>query len=204
MLDFDDPGAHVAGTVLGSPIVDGAMFFGFEHPLSSAAVEKGHVTASLARVLPLQAGETVTYTSVIGVAPPGQMRRAFFEYLERERPRPYRPFLHYNSWYDLGDGNHQHGAQYNDAGALDRIHAFGDELTVKRHVALDSYLFDDGWDDTNSIWGFSPVFPQGFAPEERAAAQYAPASASGFPRGEATSEESRSALRSPARVDTKF
>ena len=29
------------------------------------------------------------------------MRRAFLDYLERERAHPYRPFLHYNSWYDI-------------------------------------------------------------------------------------------------------
>ena len=37
----------------------------------------------------------------MGVAPAGQMRRAFLYYLERERAHPYRPFLHYNSWYDI-------------------------------------------------------------------------------------------------------
>ncbi len=37
MLDFNDPGAHVSGTVRGSPIVDSGMFFGFEHPLSHRA-----------------------------------------------------------------------------------------------------------------------------------------------------------------------
>ena len=31
--------------------------------------------------------------------------------------------------------------------ALDRIHAFGRELKQKRGVTLDSFLFDDGWDD---------------------------------------------------------
>ena len=102
LLDFYDSEAHISGTVKGSPIVDSGMFFGFEHPLSSSRAESGHVTAFLSLELALRAGQSDTYSSVIGVAPAGQMRRAFLSYLEAERPRPYRPFPHYNSWYDLG------------------------------------------------------------------------------------------------------
>ena len=159
LFDFHDEKARVEGTVKGSPVVDDAMFFGFEHPLSWAKVEAGHVTAGITRQLPLRTGQSVTYSSVIGVAAPGQMRRDFLAYLESERPRPYQPFLHYNSWFDLGFGN-----RYDEAGALDRIHAFGSELVEKRHVQLDSFLFDDGWDDPNSLWGFDKGFPHGFAP----------------------------------------
>ncbi|MFR4222773.1 MAG: hypothetical protein ACLT38_03215, partial [Akkermansia sp.] len=32
---------------------------------------------------------------------PGQKRRSFLAYMERERVMPYRPFIHYNSWYEL-------------------------------------------------------------------------------------------------------
>ncbi len=164
LLDFTDPDAHVAGTVKGSPIVDGVMYFGFEHPLSWARVEASHATAGITRQLPLRAGQSVTYSSVIGAAPPGQMRRAFLAYLEAERPRPYQPFLHYNSWFDLGFGN-----RYDEAGAIDRINTFGDELVQKRHVRLDSFLFDDGWDDPNSLWAFDSGFPHGFTPVADAA-----------------------------------
>ncbi len=164
LLDFSDADGRVAGTVKGSPVVDGTMFFGFEHPLSWAKVEAGHVTAGITRQLPLRAGQSVTYSSVVGVAAPGQMRRDFLAYLEAERPRPYNPFLHYNSWFDLGFGN-----RYDEKGALDRIHAFGTELVDLRHVQVDSFLFDDGWDNTNSLWGFNSGFPNGFSAEAEAA-----------------------------------
>ena len=92
LLDFDDPDAHVAGIVKGSPIVDGAMFFGFEHPLSWAKLDRrASVCRRITRQLPLRAGQSVTYSSVVGVAAPGQMRRDFLAYLEAERPRPYQP-----------------------------------------------------------------------------------------------------------------
>ncbi len=54
------------------------------------------------------------------------MRRDFLAYLERERAHPYRTFLHYNSWYDLGYFN-----PYDQAGALDRVNTFGSELYRK-------------------------------------------------------------------------
>lgn len=167
LLQLTEPGAHVTGTVRGSPMTDGTMFFGFEHPLSVSTVENGQAVAMLQRKLPLRRGETVSYSSVVGFAPEGQMRRTFFKYLERERARPYQPFLHYNTWYDLG-----YEGRYNSAGALDRIHSFGTELVEKRGVKLDSFLFDDGWDDPNSLWNFDSGFPQGFTPEEQASAKY--------------------------------
>ncbi len=166
MLDFVDPGAQVSGTVRGSPVVDGGMFFGFEHPLSTSHVEGDHVTASLARVLPLRAGQSTTYSSVVGVAAPGQMRRAFLHYIESERPRAYSPFLHYNSWFDIA-----YGGAYNEADAIDRIHVFGRELVEQRHVEMNSFLFDDGWDNPSSMWGFNSGFPDGFTKTAEAAAQ---------------------------------
>jgi hypothetical protein len=131
LLHFADPLAHVEGTVKGSPIVSGNMIYGFEHPLSVSTVRDGEVTASLFRDLPLRAGQSITYSSVLGTSRPGQLRRAFLRYIESERPRPYQPFLHYNSWFDLGYEN-----RFDETGALDRINAFGRQLTVARHVQL--------------------------------------------------------------------
>jgi hypothetical protein len=157
MFDFAAPDAHVVGRVKGSPLVSGNFFFGFEFPLSQSAVADGRATALLQRTLPLEAGNSVTYSSVIGVAASGQMRRDFLRYIELERAHPYRTFLHYNSWYDIGDGE-----RYDEAEALDRVHAFGEELVQKRGVTMDSFLFDDGWDNTKSLWGFNSGLPNGF------------------------------------------
>jgi len=95
---------------------------------------------------------------VLGVAQPAQMRRSFLKYLEQERARPYRPFLHYNSWYDIG-----YFSRFDEAAALAAITAFGTELHQKRGVTLDSFLFDDGWDDPKTLWHFNAGFPNGFA-----------------------------------------
>jgi hypothetical protein len=45
-------------------------------------------------------------------------------------------------------------------------------LHVKRGVQLDSFLFDDGWDDRSGSWHFSKDFPHGFVPLRDAAAKF--------------------------------
>ena len=42
----------------------------------------------------------------------------------------------------------------------------------KRNVTLDSFLFDDGWDDDRTLWRFHEGFPDGFTPLRAAAARY--------------------------------
>jgi hypothetical protein len=167
LLQFANTGAKVDGSVKGSPVVDGNLFFGFEHPLSVSAVDGGVVRTSLFRDLPLRAGQAITYSAVVGTSQPGQMRRAFLAYLENERPRAYEPFLHYNSWFDLGYEN-----RFDEAGAMDRVNEFGQHLVVERHVKLDSFLFDDGWDDPKTLWGFNSGFPDGFKKTGETAAKY--------------------------------
>jgi len=167
LFDFKLQSAQVRGTVKGSPVTAGNLFLGFEHPLSQCVVQGHILQCSIDRVLPLKAGQSLKYSSVIGVSPAGQMRRGFLNYVERERAHPYRPFLHYNSWYDIGYGN-----RYDQAAALDAIRSIGEELNVKRGVKIDSFLFDDGWDDVRSLWSFDPGFPDGFAPLKMAAAKY--------------------------------
>ncbi|AIE85938.1 putative enterotoxin [Fimbriimonas ginsengisoli Gsoil 348] len=158
--------ATTVGTVPGSPIVAGNYFAGLEHPMSANEGGAGwHL--SMERKIPIRAGQSITYSSVIGVAPVGQMRRAVQSYLERERPRKYEPFLHYNSWYDLG-----FFTKFTAEECVNRINTFGQELVKRRGVKLQSFLFDDGWDDTSTVWKFHSGFPQGFEPLRQAAAQY--------------------------------
>jgi len=167
LVDLQVSGAHVSGAVKGSPIIVGNLFFGFEHPLSESRATEARAVAAISRELPLRAGQSVTYSYVVGVTVPGQLRRAFLRYIERERAHPYRTFLHYNSWYDLGYFN-----KYDEAGAVNVVNAFGTELTQKRGTKLDSFLFDDGWDDDRTLWSFHSGFPHGFTAVAEAAAKY--------------------------------
>lgn len=167
LLDFNAQNAMVTGTVRGTPIVIGNSYFAFEHPLANNGVDGDRVRCRMSRTLPLRPGTMLDFSSVVGVTRPGQMRRDFLAYVERERAHPYRTFLHYNSWYDIGYFN-----KYSEADALAVIAAFGTELHEKRGVTLDSFLFDDGWDDSKTLWHFNSGFPNGFTNVEAATHRY--------------------------------
>jgi hypothetical protein len=166
LFDGNLSGAKVIGSVKGSPVTAGDLFLGFEHPLAECQAADT-VTCSMKRELPLKKTQTVQYSLVIGVSPPGQMRRGFLNYVERERAHPYRTFLHYNSWYDIGFGK-----PYDAPAVLDVIDAFGTELVRKREVKLDSFLLDDGWDNPSSLWHLNQGFPAGLTALGHAAQAY--------------------------------
>jgi hypothetical protein len=151
------PNAMTPGTVRGTPVVIGNAYVAVEHPLADNAVDGDQVRCRTTRTLPLRPGTTLELSAVVGVTRPGQLRRDFLTYVERERAHPYRTFLHYNSWYDIGYFN-----RYTEADALGAITALGTELHGKRGVTLDSFLFDDGWDDPTTLWHFNSGFPDGF------------------------------------------
>jgi hypothetical protein len=167
LVDAVVPGAAVSGPTKGSPVTAGTWFFGFEHPLSDCRVRDQRATCWLSRELPLQTGQSVTYSSVFGVTHPMQMRRDFLKYVELERAHPYRTFLHYNSWYDLG-----YFDRYDEKSAVAVVQSFGEHLTKQRGVKLDSFLFDDGWDDPTTLWKFNPGFPDGMTKVAQAAATF--------------------------------
>jgi hypothetical protein len=168
LLDAALPNAAVHGVVEGSPVVAGSLFAACEHPTASNRVENGRTICSAAAYEPLRADRSFQRSCVLGVAPPGQLRRAFLYYVERERPRPYQPFLHYNSWYDIAWGDRK----MNGPQCVGVIELFGRELVERRKVVLDSLVFDDGWDDNRTLWRFHPGFPQGFDPLAKAATKY--------------------------------
>ena len=77
-------------------------------------------------------------------------------------------------------------------GACARLHAFGTELHQKRGVTLDSFLFDDGWDDPKTLWHFNAGFPERLHERsERDASATAPRPASGCRRGVDTASRTK-------------
>ena len=88
--------------------------------------------------------------------------------MEHQRARPYQPFLHYNSWYDIAWADRK----MNEAQCLAVIDVFGREFVERRGGRLDSFVFDDGWDDNRTLWGFHAGFPRGFLSLKEAAAKY--------------------------------
>ena len=194
LIDIPLAAARSSGSVDGSPVVTDTAFFAVEHPMSINRGEIGHVRCFLPRSTALTAGEPFQVSSVIGFVAKGQLRREFLAYLERERAHPYRPFLNYNTWYDIG-----YFSRFDAAAAIDVITAFGEELVKKRKTQIDSFLLDDGWDDCKSLWRPHKGFPDGFAPWPKRPNATARPWASGFRPGAATASRRKNASSKAAK-----
>lgn len=165
------PGARAQGSVDGSPIVAGNFFLGYEDPMAVNTVapsDRDSVLCRLRRNATLKQGETLTQSFVLGVAPAGQLRRAFLHYLERERAHPYRPFLHYNSWYDTA----WNPFALNETNCIEAIRLCGERFIRPHGVTMDAMVFDDGWDDPKTLWQFHQGFPRGFTPLTETCREY--------------------------------
>lgn len=159
MLEVPAASTIQEGTVDGSPLVSQQMFFALEHPMSHNEINNKMAVSYLPWQNALQNSDSLVITTVSGVTPANQLRRGFLYYIERERAHPYRPFLHYNSWYDLSWVDRK----MEESSCLDRIKMFGDSLVKKRNVKMKAFLFDDGWDNDSTLWQVSSKFPAGFS-----------------------------------------
>lgn len=160
-VEFTDlrlPELRTIGACPGSPLAGAGFFAGVEMPGSANLVNATGARSAFACSLTLATDQTYAFGAVTGVAPAGQLRRAFLRYVERERARPSSPFLHYNCWYDLGFG-------VDEPKMLEVVQAFDTELVKKRGVPVRSYLVDDGWDQpSKGLWvEHERKFPGGFA-----------------------------------------
>ena len=156
--DVRVPGVKTVGSVPGCPVAGGGMYFGLEMPGTQNAVTPAGARTGLPCKLVVAPDQSYEFGAVAGVAPAGQLRRAFLYYVERERARPSRPFLHYNCWYDLG-------FSVDAPRMLDVAKQFHTEMEEKRGVKIQSYLIDDGWDTPgNGLWQENRKrFPGGYA-----------------------------------------
>jgi hypothetical protein len=159
-FDVPLPGAKTWGRVDGSPVVVGPFFLGCEDPMATnLATPEEPGAFRLIRNARLSKGLPLVQSFVTGIAPAGQLRRAFLYYLERERAHPYRPFLHYNAWWDICWPE----VQLNESMCLNAIRGFGESLITPYGVTMDSLVIDDGWDDPKTLWQFNQGFPRGFS-----------------------------------------
>ncbi len=160
LLNITAPEARVEGTVKGAPVVAAGnrLFAGVESPLSKGEVTAEGFACSLERTTHLPARTESRISAVLGFCTPGQLRRTFqLSYLNEERARPYFPLFNYNTWYDIG-----YFTPYNEQDVLDTVRMFGEELVRKRGVVMDSFLLDDGWDNTETLWQFHDGLPNEF------------------------------------------
>lgn len=118
----------------------------------------------------LKKGQSWNVSSVLGFFAPGQQRRSFLAYSERERAVSYRLFIHYNDWYEIGiriNNNDDPLQRNSESWQLNMLETWKRELFQKRKTKIDGFVIDDGWDDFNSLWGFHAGFPRGFSKIDR-------------------------------------
>jgi len=141
----------------GQPLFADDLFLGLEYPtgLNTATASDVDLGGYVGANIPPE-GYT-SETAVIGVAPAGMVHQRFLDYVSRMRVAPVRPYLLYNSWYDL-----QRLAMNHD-NTLVRVPDFDRLLLSKYGLHLDSFVLDDGWDDMSHLWTIDPKrFPGGF------------------------------------------
>ena len=187
---------EVVGNTRGALIASNKIFAGLETPMGVNSVEVEDTASATADVpmlgywrrnTTLKKSQPWEVSSVVGLVAPGQARRSFLAYSERERAVPWRAFPLYNSWYELNiDRNNAVGNNgvYDASDLKNTKGDYSENMTstqcadVVKHwkdkfydvygKAPYAFVFDDGW-DAYGTWTFNPNFPNGFADEDRLA-----------------------------------
>ncbi|MEZ6966829.1 enterotoxin [Aeromonas sp. S9(2024)] len=167
MLPFCTQAPFVYGAINSSPIISDSFFITPQNPLVNTRAYEGGVSQLVSLKLPLSQDKPLSYRTYIGTFGEGQLRRDFNRFINDARDRPYAPYLHYNSWLDIG-----FFTPYTEAEALKRINQIGEALVKQRGVPVNGFLFDDGWDNRKGNWAFSKDFPDGFHKLKKAAEKY--------------------------------
>ena len=112
----------------------------------------------------LKKGKTWRVGAVVGLIAPGQARRSFLCYSERERAVPWRPFPLYNSWYELNinrNNSADYSGHFTESQCLTVLNQWKKNLFDKHQTGIASFVWDDGWDEYGT-WTFNKNFPNGF------------------------------------------
>ncbi len=167
-----DYGQPVAFTVQ-----DGGAFLGTEWPAATNTVVPAGCGAFKLECyedleIPVtKAGASGAWT-VAAVTPQPYVRLWFDRYLEDIRVAPVKPYLLYNSWYDLRSRDyvkeHLTGEERDvmtSANILRVARDFETRFCKPYGIPLDAFVLDDGWDVYESDWVLrGPEFPGGLHP----------------------------------------
>ena len=158
LIQTEVKGASAMGLAQNSPLATDDFFFAAESEGAVAGVDQDVATCSLEE-LTLPEAKPVTYSSVVGVAPKDQLRRAFLNYVDRERNRPRGPFGRYASWYAMG-----YFAPHNGRICLEAVNRQTSELEKRGEESLQWWransdvLVDSHWiggDPRTDVYGWA-------------------------------------------------
>lgn len=149
---------YVDGAINSSPIVADSFFILPDKPIVNTYAYEATTNLNVELKTPILPETPVSFTTWFGTFPEtNQLRRSVNQFIDAVRPRPYKPYLHYNSWMDIG-----FFTPYSEQDVIGRMDEWNKEFIAGRGVALDAFLLDDGWDDRTGRWLFGPAFSNGF------------------------------------------
>lgn len=150
----------------------GGAFFGLEYPTSENSLkplERSKTTLHCGQELGERIGSSWIESEwvVEGLSPNPHVKLWFWKYLDRVRVLPLKPFLLYNSWYDVRAPEIVESPAHvmNEKNLLRIVESFKKEMVEKHGLKLDAFVLDDGWDVYKSDWVLSKSqFPRGLTP----------------------------------------
>lgn len=137
-----------------------------DYTLHLIAPETTPITGMWRRQTTLDAEEEWGVAAVVGLIAPGQARRSFLAYSERERAVPWRAVPVYISWYEINinRNNAAPGEEHtntDETKCLPIVEEWKTQLYDVYGEAPYAFVWDDGW-DTYGEWQFHSGFPNGF------------------------------------------
>lgn len=158
-------------------VQDGGAFLGVEWPAATSSITPAGCGAFKLECyedleMPISATGVSGSATIAAVTPQPYVRLWFDRYVEAIRVAPVKPYLLYNSWYDLRSRDyvmeHLTGEERDvmtSSNILRVARDFQRRFCEPYGIPLDAFVLDDGWDVYESDWQLrGPEFPGGLRP----------------------------------------
>lgn len=160
------------GQPLAFTIDKGGAFIGCEYPIADNRCEtlnKEDIQLYCGYEYGRKIGEQWIESEevVFGLTPDQKVKLWFNEYLNYVRVAELKPYLLYNSWYDVRSEIYTDRPEdvMNEKNLIRIITDFKREMKEERNLHLDAFVLDDGWDVYASDWQLrTKEFPRGLKP----------------------------------------
>lgn len=150
----------------------GGSFFGLEYTTSNntlRAVDAERSELACGQEIGRLIGDSWIESEwvVEAITPEPFIKKWFWKYVDRIRVAPLKPYILYNSWYDLRAPEYVKipARSLTEKNLLSTIEFFRTRMFEKRGLRLDAFVLDDGWDVYRSDWVLNKdQFPRGLTP----------------------------------------
>ncbi|MHB0998744.1 MAG: NPCBM/NEW2 domain-containing protein [Armatimonadota bacterium] len=152
-------------TVQSLPFFKEGFFAGIEFPIASNRSDtNGMIEIAHSPGIRLVPGKWYESRRVVyGITQPGDEQSAFERYIIKHGKVIDKLHINYNSWWTTPP-------PFNEKQVLDVLNQFREHLYEPYRVSFDSFLLDDGWMNSNTIWQIDKNrFPDDFTNVKQAA-----------------------------------